>query len=269
MKVEAMKQLLSLVLAIAAVPAMAIFPDNPEPGFGAVGRLLLNQGGQWVVNGSAVAITPTHVLTVWHVNNSTHFESVTGQIIPVTSRYLHPVADLAILKLASPVAQTAPVYFGPLSTLLGQPCKLVGYGMTGIARTLGWEIQDGTQGVRRSANNVIDWFENVTLDFGGGRFKTTDYLVCDIDNPNGLSNGSLGGPAVAGEGGIAAWDSGGPMLVFKDRMWRVAALHGFVDVLPGSGVQEPFHYGGLAYSGYLTPYKSWIQMVTFGLKGPN
>jgi hypothetical protein len=140
--------------------------------------------------------------------------------------------------------------------------------MTGTPHTLGWEIQDGTQGVRRSAVNVIDMQDTVELDFGGGRIKNTQYLVFDIDNPNGSNSGSLGGPAIPGEGGIAAWDSGGPMYVFKDRMWRVVGIHGFVDVLPDSGVQDPFHYGGVGYSAYLTPYKWWIQTIVMGKKGP-
>lgn len=246
--------------------ASAIFPDNPDTQFPAVGTLYVQSGLTFNVNGSAVAIAPNFVITAWHVNNSTHFEQVSGQKVPVAARYIHPFADIAILKLASPVPHTAPIYFGPLSTLLGQPCKLVGCGMTGIQRTLGWEIHDGTQGPRRAANNVIDSFENVELDFGGGRIKTTYYLIFDIDNPVGLSSGPLGGPAVAGEGGIAGWDSGGPMFVFVDRMWRVVALHGFIDVIPGSGVQDPYHYGGAGYSAYLTPYKLWIQMVMLSRK---
>lgn len=255
------------LLAIAAV-CPAIFPNNPESGFGAVGRLLINSGGTWITSGSAIAITPDTIITAWHTSGSTHFEAEPGQVIPITVKYPHPTADVALCRLATRVNKTAPIYFGPLSTLIGKECKLVGFGMTGNQRTLGWEILDGTQGVRRSANNIIDMAEFVTLVFGTGQVKSATYLVFDIDNPNGQSNGALGGPAIPNEGGIAGWDSGGGMFVYVDRMWRLVGIHGFIDVLPGSGVPTPYHYGGLGYSAYITPMKSWIQLIGMGRKAP-
>lgn len=265
------KGLLCAALSAFCVSAFAIFPNNVEPGFASVGSLVTQQSGRWNVMGSGVAIAPNWVLTVAHTTG-THFQVSPSRRIPIIQRITHASAsgnaDLALLKLSQPVTTVSKLLFANFTgsgALKGKTARLVGFGLTGVANSVGWQITPNTTGTRRWAQNVIDAQHNVSVNIGSSTnpiIKTSKCLVFDLDRPNSSSNGPLGGRAIANEGGIADKDSGSPMFVQDRGEWKVVAINALVGTLSNSGTTNPHAYGGVGYSVWLQPYAAWIRQVT-------
>ena len=262
------KGILSLLALAAVSAAYPIFPNNRETGFGSVGRLTTLVNGRWETMGSAVAIGPNWLLCVAHTTG-THFEPSPGRRIPIIQRTTHTApagnADLAVLKLGSPVTTYSKIYTPSFTALRGQTVRLVGYGLTGVKTSVGWNITAASTGTKRWAQNVVDQLQTISVNIGSTanpNIKKSQYLLFDLDNPNGLTNGPLGGRAVGSEGGIADKDSGSPMFLYNAGEYKVVALNGLTGTLPNSGTDNPYAFGGVGFSVYLAPYRTWIRTVT-------
>ncbi len=100
----------------------------------AVGRILSNDGA---LIGSGVLVSPTHVLTAYHVVDVEReyvFET-NGKQYCVTRKHTHPLSkvadtilvDLAILELSEPCTES-PVSLGSGALRRGEPLTVVGHG---------------------------------------------------------------------------------------------------------------------------------------------
>ncbi len=166
--------------------------------------------------------------------------------------------DLALVRLAAPAAAGVPIYDlydGPLE---GKTASLVGYGAGG----------DGVNGVtiardanvKRAGQNRIDVM--LVDDDGGAYYEIFQF---DFDGPDATTNvfganddplnASLG---AAVEAQYAGGDSGSPMFVDDNGIWKlagVAAFNGRVTEPPGSFDT----FGAIGGGGIVAPYATWIQ----------
>jgi hypothetical protein len=161
------------------------------------------------------------------------------------------------MRFASPISYRP---FSGVNGLQGLPATLLGYGMTGTRVASGWSIQDGTQGTRRWARNAIDLFlAGVQIETSPGVFRTSDCIWFDLDDPLGINQTNiLGGAAIADEGGIASWDSGGGWFVLENGRERLVGTSAYVGTFDGTGVQQWNHFGGVGGAVHLNSYQAWI-----------
>jgi hypothetical protein len=250
-----------------AVSAIAIVPDNPigtVPGVGKIGSV---SGTVFTVGGTAVAVSPTWILTAAHVGGDKFDQN--GVVFQVVQSINHPTADLSLRRVVGPLNTALPMklnYFpGGVPTvqtnLLGEILKLQGMGWTGNRIATGFTAITGTQGILRQCRNRVDLFiPQVQVDIGGGVIKTTDYVFYDLDDPLGQSLVNiLGGPAVGpDEGGMSTFDSGCPWTIFENGRDRVLAIGGIIGFFNGTGVTRALDWGGFGGGALLQSVIPWL-----------
>ncbi|HMS55316.1 MAG TPA: hypothetical protein PKA27_07920 [Fimbriimonadaceae bacterium] len=260
-------KLLVPVLLAAAATAQAVFPNNPESGFPAVGMCGDWNGTTFTQWGTGTAVAPNWVLTARHVGG-THFWQ-NGTYYAVQQKFYHPQADLALWRMSSSIPSYAPIAFRPFSgvaALQGQVTRFVGYGVTAQQLQNSWNPISGSFGVKRSTVNTIDFeWPSFFVNFGSYT-RTTDYILFDLDDPAGVNpNNTYGGTAISGEGGIAEKDSGSPWFVTEGGLDRVVAVSSVIGHYNGGGVTNPLQYGAWACGTHLFPYKTWVQQTAVEL----
>ena len=252
-------------------------PDSPFAGVGSV-RVLAGDGRatagtyggclvarRWVLTAGHVAVglpaarlrfnlnltgDLSHQLGVRRVVLHPNFRALTGQ---------RCADDLALLELAAPAPDGAPIY-APATTPLhpGTVLTLVGYGASGSGA--GGETVPGTAQVRRVALNSADVLEVVPP------VRVPQVYLFDFDGP--LDSGFMGGPTLGNalEGTLAGGDSGSPALLRgADGRWRLAGVNTFVFGRAGGSPPPRFGSGG---GGMLVaPYAGWIA-GTIGAQPP-
>lgn len=251
---------LSLALASSS---FAIFPDNPS-NFPGVGRMM--GGSPLTTWGSAVAVTPVWILGARHVGG-TVFEQ-DGQQFNIVQTVNHPSADLRLYRVDRPVNTMTPLKLDllpsiPTAAAFLSPITvtLAGYGQSGTRIATGWGITSGSEGVRRTARNVVDYFSpNIQVQINPNLLVTSDYLFYDLDDPQGVSPVNiLGGPAVGtDEGGIWTWDSGGGWFVQDGGRFKQVATSSIVGAFGGTGVARAQDWGGVGGGVLLQSYATWI-----------
>ena len=188
--------------------------------------------GQWVTNGSAVAIGPNHIITSRHqgygTGDSVWFDNVEYRIGEIRTPNQDDLenADLRVARIWTLDGRPANLtdYVG-LYTLRDEFNKSLVLG--GFGKGRGAELKtplDVTYGYRWSGNNnqTQRWGANKVLgiqnDFVSGLY-TTDTITLDFDDVG------VGG-WVANEAAAAQWDSGGGWFIFdqSSQQWKVAAL---------------------------------------------
>lgn len=264
-----MKRLLTSIVGVAVLlsAGYTIFPNVAEPNFKSVGRMGNWNGTTFSGQGSCVAISPYWVLTAAHVGGNTIEQD--GIRYPILQRIGHTGsggvnADLAAVRVQGPMKFASPLAFRPFTgtnALQGLTSTLAGLGITGQRNAnVGWSIQWGTDGTRRSAKNALDdYFPQVQVQISQTSLKTSDCLVYDLDDPLGVNTiNVLGGTAVTGEGGLAPRDSGGGCFVLDNGQNRLVGINAYVGVLDGTPVQGEFDFGAVGLSVALNSYKNWI-----------
>lgn len=144
--------------------------------------------------------------------------------------------DIALLKLARPVTDVAPVAINTIDGEFGQVVKILGKGASGNGVT-GYDFDDSHRTeLRRGYNKVTSaqgrWFCYV------------------FDKPS---------DSLPLEGGSASGDSGGPVLVQSGKDWLLAGLTSWAD--PQSAIRTPGMYGQISCNVRLSHYKDWIESV--------
>jgi secreted trypsin-like serine protease len=149
--------------------------------------------------------------------------------------------DIALLKLAQPVADVSPVAIHERDDEYGRIIKIIGKGATGDGAT-GYEFNSSHRTeLRRAYNQVTS---------AHGR-----WFCYRFDKPS---------DALSLEGGSASGDSGGPVLiqVGKDgtgKDWVLAGLTSWAD--PQSHIRVPGRYGQFTCNVRLSHYGDWIESV--------
>lgn len=251
-------------LLAAPLPALALLagtsPDSPEARVDAnlatspwagVGSLSIGGGTvSGVVIGQQYVLTAAHVVASWQPKDITFNLNADGNLsqqISVSDIWINPgfsgvgYDDLAVLRLASPVAAGVPIYALPTAQVTaGAAATLIGYGASGSPAgiTVG---ADPT--VKRVGENALDYFQNERFYF-------------DFDGPTGT--GSWGGRTLGNslETTFANGDSGGGAFLWNDALarWELVGINAFV-----FGSSPNFGSGG---GGVLTyGYEGWINSI--------
>ncbi|MDP2787978.1 MAG: trypsin-like serine protease [Pseudomonadota bacterium] len=273
----------SLIASLAlfvAMPAHALvggtvdanLASSPWAGVGAVkvnggtysGALI---GNQYVLTAAHVVggATPGQVQFVLNAGGAPS-QTLAAESIHVFSGYQGTTSgadgvwhdDLALVKLAAPVAAGVPVYDLYNGPLLGKTVSLVGYGAGGDGVNGATIAQDDN--LKRAGQNRID----LTLvdDDGGSQYEI---FLFDFDGPDSTTNvfGANNNPqnltlGAAVEAQYAGGDSGSPLFVNDNGTWKLAGIAAFnasVTGLPGSNVK----FGAVGGGSIVAPYATWIQ----------
>jgi secreted trypsin-like serine protease len=165
--------------------------------------------------------------------------------------------DLAIIRLSAPVAGVIPAYDLYGGSLENQTLTLVGYGRGGdgvAGATIG-----ASASVKRVGQNRVD---NLLVDDDGGLYD--EVFMFDFDGPTSASN--VYGPpspsnlALDAEAQFAGGDSGSPVFVDDNGVWKIAGIANF-----NSGVL----FGTIGGGTIVTPYQSWIQATIAPVPEPH
>lgn len=276
------KRLVASLALFFALPAHALvggavdanLASSPWAGVGAVkvnggtysGALI---GNQYVLTAAHVVggATPGQVQFVLNAGGAPS-QTLAAESIHVFPGYLGTAPgvdriwhdDLALVKLAAPVAADVPVYDLYDGSLPGKTVSLVGYGAGG----------DGVNGanigsddnIKRVGRNHVDV---VLADDDGGAHD--EIFLFDFDGPDSTSNvfGADNSPFNASLGATveaqyAGGDSGSPVFVNDNGVWKlagIAAFNGSVTGLPGGNVT----FGAIGGGTIVAPYAGWIQDV--------
>jgi len=175
--------------------------------------------------------------------------------------------DLALIRLAVPVAASVPVYGlygGPLASRI---VTLVGYGGGG----------DGVNGVTSGANAAVkrvgqNKVDGLLADDDGG--STQEVFLFDFDGADATSN--VYGPDAAAnltlgqtlEAQFAGGDSGSPVFVNDNGVWKIAgiaAFNGSTTALPGSNVL----FGAIGGGTVVASYIPWVETAMAPVPEPH
>ena len=158
------------------------------------------------------------------------------------------------IRLAEPAAANVPVYslFNGVPGLGGvtTTIAMVGYGgySDGVTTTV---QQVANAAVKRVGYNRITSLFTADDEGSGAPAGVAEGFVFVFNEP-GTSN------ALPGESGYAGGDSGSPVFVNDNGLWRIAgvgAFNGSPGNVPGGAIQ----YGAIGGGMLIAPYADWIQ----------
>lgn len=175
--------------------------------------------------------------------------------------------DLALIRLATPVDASVPVYGlygGPLAS---ETVTLVGYGGGG----------DGVKGVISGANAAVkrvgrNRVDKQFVDDDGG--SAQEVFVFDFDGPDASSN-VFGLPVKAnltlGEGieaHFAGGDSGSPVFVNDKGIWKIAGVATFNGSTTGASGSKLL-FGAIGGGTVIASYIPWIKTAIAPVPEPH
>ena len=144
--------------------------------------------------------------------------------------------DIALIKLATPILDVAPVPLNRSEREFNETVEIIGKGATGKGDT-GYQFSDPHRTDLRRAQNKI------TSAYGR-------WLCYILDEPS---------EALPLEGGSGSGDSGGPVMVRSGENWSLVGLTSWVD--PQSTVRVPGRYGQISCNVRVSHYAEWIESV--------
>lgn len=250
----------SLALAFLSVLSGAAFATYPNQSVDTFFTLVGQVGGVASTSGSGTIISPQHVITARHVGGTRFWMRNDGQNISgfadSIARINHPTADISILTFAP---NTFSNYIRPLyGDHVGTTATIVGFGLTASLRAsgTGYDVVNGSGGIRRVASNVAD------LRDEGLNGPGDVALFYDLDGAPGVpgdANSMGSGDPIAGEGGVLPGDSGGAWLVNQGG-WRIIGVNSFIfSTGPAGNTNEFLDWGDGGGAVDLNEYSAWIE----------
>lgn len=194
-----------------------------------------------------------------------HPEWVIGDFDVLSTR-----GDIALIRLPRPVRHVRPIPLHQRADEVGQEAFLAGFGSTGTGLT-GNTVRTA---VNRIGSNVVD-ATVATITFpmqypysSSVTVGSSRALLTDFDDPR-RSASTLGSDVPLNwEYTTAKGDSGGPLLLCRDRAWTVAGVtSGGIDGFAGTSSASSF-YSDTATFTRVVSYRSWIDTVMKG-NAPN
>lgn len=149
--------------------------------------------------------------------------------------------DIALVRLARPVTDVAPVALYRDSDEAGQVVQIVGKGATGTGATGHDPAGPNRTELRRAFNRVTSAYDR--------------WFCYVFDEPPA---------ALPLEGVIGNGDSGGPALIQADGQWRLAGLASWKVVQGNVLTARPGRYGQTVCNVRLGHYREWIESVMAG-----
>lgn len=274
-------------LVLFAAPAHALLGGSVDPNSAAspwagVGAVVVN-GSPYsgALIGDRYVITAAHVVggtassnISFVLNAGAGSQSFAVESVSVFPGYRGTTAgadgvwhdDLAIVKLARPVAAGVPVYGIHAGSLNGKTATLVGYGGGGDG--INGATVGASSSVKRSGQNRID--KVLADDDGSGQ---AEIYLFDFDGPDASSNvyGAAVAPNLSLGAGIeahyAGGDSGSPLFINDNGVWKIAGVAAFNGStnLSGSSVK----FGAVGGGAILASYQPWIESVTTPVPEPH
>jgi chymotrypsin len=144
--------------------------------------------------------------------------------------------DIALIKLATPISDVAPVPLNRSEREFNETVEIIGKGATGKGGT-GYQFSDPHRTELRRAQNKI------TSAYGR-------WLCYSLDEPP---------EALPLEGGAGSGDSGGPVLVRSGENWSLVGLTSWVDAQSTARVAG--RYGQISCNVRMSHYAEWIESV--------
>jgi secreted trypsin-like serine protease len=174
--------------------------------------------------------------------------------------------DIALIKLPRAVSRVTPIALNRTTNEVGQDAFIAGFGTTGTGLT------GNTQrtAVKRMGANVID-ATVATISFpdqfpfrNSVVVGSARALLTDFDNPSRNVSTLGGSTPVNLEYTSAPGDSGGPLLLFQNRVFSVAGVtSGGIDGFAGT-VNASSFYSDTATFTRVASYVGWIDNVMKG-----
>lgn len=167
--------------------------------------------------------------------------------------------DIAVIRLAEPVAPGVPVYSlfpstvgvaqngAPVLNGLPIDVKLVAYG--GYADGDSATVQTASNpAVKRVGNNRLDSLYAADTESAGTPPPAglREGFVFDLDR------------GIAGEAGFAGGDSGSPVFVDDQGVWRILGVAAFNGTTQNS-INNNIQFGAIGGGMLIAPYAGWIQ----------
>lgn len=264
---------LSLLVALPAHALVggAIDPNVADSPWAGVGAVSVNGGTfSGALVGSQYVLTAAHVVggavpskvsfvlnagagsQVYVAESITVFPGFTGTR-PGTDGVWHD--DLALIRLATPVDASVPVYGLYGGTLANEIVTLVGYGSGGDGEN--GATSGANTSVKRVGQNKVD--KQFADDDGG---SAQEIFVFDFDGPDASTN-VFGPPIKANltlgktiEAHYAGGDSGSPVFVRDKGAWKIAGIATFNGSTPlssGSSIK----FGSIGGGTVVAPYIPW------------
>ena len=267
--------ILFFTLPVHALVGGAVDPNTSGSPWAGVGAVNVNGGTfsgalidrQYVL--TAAHVVGGHVSAPGNVSFTLNADGAASRVITAESIVVFPGFtgttpgsdgvwhdDLALIKLAAPVDSSVPVYGLYNGALDGKTVTLVGYG--GSGNGVNGATSPASANVKRVGQNRVD--KMLPDDDGGDQ---AEIFLFDFDGPDASSNVfglsrranlTLGATV---EAQFAGGDSGSPVFVNDDGVWKIAgiaAFNGSVTGLPGSNVR----FGSLGGGIIVAPYLPWI-----------
>ncbi|MFV1987249.1 MAG: trypsin-like serine protease [Gemmatimonadota bacterium] len=256
LSIRLLASMIFLASAVAVAPARAGSPaivtrHDTDP---AAHRALADRFPSLVhlnlPDGEAVLIEPSWVLTAAHVGVEVqpgHTLTVAGRDVEAAAVFIHPAwddgpHDLALIRLAEPVAHVEPIRPYRERDEVGQVIYVVGAGHGGT----GLSGPDGIPGELRAATNRVDEASEHWLKFRFDDPRDADSAATELEGVSGP--GDSGGPAYVERGGIqyvagissgqGTWATGGREGVYgvTEFYTRVSSYYEWIrETLDGDG----------------------------------
>ncbi len=223
--------LLTAAFLLAAPPASAIIILNGANGRNLTAPTGIYAGSSWQYVGDWGGVLGTPISPHFFVS-AKHAGFPSGGVLSsslgdytVTNAFYDPNSDLALYQVAETFTDFAPLYTGNSETTLGE-ALLYGRGtdrgsaliVSGVQQGWTW----GTADFQRSwGTNAVSAIENFGPSLG-------DLLIFTNDKEN----------VSATEGAVTGWDSGGPVFVNENGVWKLAGINYGVESYSLDGVNR-------------------------------